>query len=99
MLEYSALEEIDPDDTVLESVHVDEKNREIRFTYYIGATLDISVEQLLGYGILGISILLIIILVFQNFKALVMLELEQPTIQHNAYKFESFGVVNAQEGV
>lgn len=32
---------------------MNEKEREIRFTYYVDATYDVAVEQILGYGALG----------------------------------------------
>lgn len=70
MVEYRTFEEISPEDTVLESVNVDADLKQVRFTYYVDPAIDISVEQVVGYGALVLVIFCVSALLFQISKLL-----------------------------
>lgn len=89
MMEYRSLEDLSPEDTVLESINVDSDARQMRFTYYVDPAIDVSVEQLVGYGALILVVFCVIILMLQNVK---MMHARHVDNRSNLYKIDTFAL-------
>lgn len=70
MLERDELKEISPEETTLLSVTSNVKEKEIEFVYKLGASVELTTEQLLVVGAMGAMMGVICFLVTSNVKVL-----------------------------